>query len=441
MATRNLQEFIHKQKEHVERRFTEEKYGLKKKKSEQNWIVKYRPNYFAEIVSQDMAVKKVKEFIESFFRFTGENLSFQKLSKSLGKSRKNAVLLYGPPGTGKTTIAVVAAKEAGAELFELNASDLRNKSKLQEILKPALEQKSLFKKNKIILVDEVDGISKFDWGGLTELLILIDSSKIPLIITANDIWDKRFSPLRTKSDLTQLKEIDYKTIKEVLIEILKKEKMFIDGEVLTKISLRAKGDLRAAINDLQAASKLENPSEILFDERNKEIDIFNALKLVFKGKPTPETLQVFDSVNMPLDEIILWVEENIPAEYQGEELAKAYDRLSKVDVFKGRIYKQQYWRFMVYENILLSYGIASAKKGIKTGFTSYKKPERILKIWLHNQRTQKKKSISQKYAHYVHVGEKRAMNEFPIVKNILKASPKIQKELKLDAEEIEYLEK
>src|SRR3989338_10373380 len=102
LATRNLQEFIHKQKEHVERRFTEEKYGLKKKMSEQNWIEKYRPNYFAEIVSQDMAVKKVKEFIESFFRFTGENLSFQKLSKSLGKSRKNAVLLYGPPGTGRS---------------------------------------------------------------------------------------------------------------------------------------------------------------------------------------------------------------------------------------------------------------------------------------------------------------------------------------------------
>ena len=73
-------------------------------------------------------------------------------------------------------------------------------------------------------------------------------------------------------------------------------------------------------------------------ERNKEIDIFNALRLIFKGKPTDETLKIFDSVKMPLDEIILWVEKNIPEEYSGRELAKAYDLLSKVDLFKGRIY-------------------------------------------------------------------------------------------------------
>jgi len=144
---------------------------------------------------------------------------------------------------------------------------------------------------------------------------------------------------------------------------------------------------------------------------------------------------------MNLDEIILWVEENIPTEYQGEELLKAYEALSRVDIFKGRIYKQQYWRFLVYENILLSYGIAASKKSIKTGFTSYKKPTRILKIWLNNQRTAKKKSICTKYAKYVHVGQKRAMKEFPIIKQILTSNPEIQKELKLSEEEVEYLGK
>ena len=70
---------------------------------------------------------------------------------------------------------------------------------------------------------------------------------------------------------------------------------------------------------------------------------------------------------MPLDEIILWVEKNLPMEYEGEELARAFDLLSKVDVFKGRIYKQQYWRFLVYENAFLSYGISSSKKQVKFG--------------------------------------------------------------------------
>ncbi len=408
-------------------------------KKETPWTEKYRPTHFAQIKGQEIAVQKVKSFIENFVYKKGETLSVQKLIRTKGQNPKRAMILHGPPGTGKTTLAHVAAKEADSEIFELNASDLRNKNKLREILKPAIEQKPLIKEDKIILVDEVDGISKVDWGGLPELLVLAETSVYPIIITANDIWDKKFNALRNKSEMVQLKEINYKTIKDVLINILKKEDMFINNDTLTKISIKAKGDLRAAINDVQAASKLKDSSDLTIDERNKEIDIFNALRLIFKGKPSDETRMIFDNVKLSLDEIILWVEENIPAEYSGTELAYAVDKLSKVDIFKGRIYKQQYWRFMVYENILLSYGIAAAKKQAKTGFTSYKKPTRILKIWLNNQRTAKKKSIASKYAHYVHVGEKRALREFPILKNIL-LKENIQKELRLSTEEIAYLE-
>ncbi len=160
---------------------------------------------------------------------------------------------------------------------------------------------------------------------------------------------------------------------------------------------------------------------------------------MLQEKPTNEILGIFDSVNMSIDDIILWIEENIPAEYKGEELARAYDLLSKTDVFRGRIYKQQYWRFLVYENIFLTYGIASSKKNAKTGFTSYKKPSRILQIWLNNQKTVHKKTICYKYAQLAHVSQKRAMSEFPIIKQIVKSNPEIQKELKLDEEEIEYL--
>ena len=143
---------------------------------------------------------------------------------------------------------------------------------------------------------------------------------------------------------------------------------------------------------------------------------------------------------MPIDEIILWVEKNIPEEYSGKELTRAYELLSKVDLFKGRIYKQQYWRFLVYENIFLSYGIASCKKTPKIGFKNYKKPTRILKIWMNNQKTINKKSIATKYAAHVHIGQKRAMSEFGIIKQIIKSNPNIQKELKLNEEEINYLQ-
>ncbi|MFA5518249.1 MAG: hypothetical protein WDA74_03250, partial [Spirochaetota bacterium] len=151
-------------------------------------------------------------------------------------------------------------------------------------------------------------------------------------------------------------------------------------------------------------------------------------------------LRVYDEVNMPIDEIFLWIEENIPLEYQGEELAKAFDALSKADVFRGRIYRQQHWRFLIYENFLIGPAIAAVKKYNRTGWTNYKKPSRILKIWLQNQRNVKKKSICQKYAEQNHVSVKKAMKDFLLLKIILK-NPIIREQLKLTEDEIAYLDK
>lgn len=388
------------------------------------WTESHRPKRFEEIKGQEEAVRQIENFITSF-----------------PNTKKKAIILQGPPGTGKTTLALVAALETNSEIFELNASDFRNKNKLQEILRPALEQKSLTKKGKVILVDEADGISGTDRGGIPEIIRLIDDTKFPMIITANDIWDKKFNALRKKCEVLTIKEPHYRIIKDVLINILRKEKKFINSDILTKIAINANGDVRAAVNDLQTAANLADPSKIELSERNKEVDIFHALKRVFKEQPTNQTLKVFDSVKLSMDDIILWMEENIPTEYGGVELAKAYIALSNVDLFKGRIYKQQYWRFMVYENIFLSFGIAAAKNSnfSKQTFTKYKKPARILKIWLNNQRTAKKKSIAQKYAKLVHVGEKRALREFPIIKKIIGSNQKIQEELRLSEEEINYI--
>ncbi len=391
------------------------------------WTEKYRPKNFAEFKGQEEAIRIIKNFL---YNFTDKK----------NKRRKKAILLHGQAGTGKTTLAYVIANETNSEIFELNASDFRNKAKLQEILQPVLQQRSLTKEKKLILIDEADGISGYyDKGGVPELLRLIEMSPYPVLITANDAFSKKLSPIRKKVEMISLGKITQNTIIDVLMDILRKENLFLNYNILQGIAFRTQGDIRGAINDLQSVARTRDPTLLEFSEREKETDIFNALKKIFKEKPSKEMLRLYDSVKMPLDEILLWIEENIPAEYHGKALFNAYQALSKADLFKGRIYKQQYWRFLVYQNIFTSYAIASAKKEPNNNFTKYKRPERILKIWLNNQRQAKQKSIAQKYAKLVHVGEKRAMREFPIIKQIVKSNSEIQKELRLNDDEIEFV--
>ena len=67
--------------------------------------------------------------------------------------------LWGDSGTGKTATAVALAHELGLELIEVNASDSRNKEAIGSLIGGAVNQGSLFGTGKLILVDEVDGLS------------------------------------------------------------------------------------------------------------------------------------------------------------------------------------------------------------------------------------------------------------------------------------------
>jgi len=382
-------------------------------------IEKYRVKKFSEIRGQDTAIQEVINFYKRF-------------------PMKKALILNGTVGTGKTSMAIALANEFNLELFELNASDLRNRLKLEEVLRPSIEQQSLFKKGKLILMDEADGITGTDRGGLPELIALIEKTSHPIIITANDIWDRKFSLLRKKCSLVSLKELTDKVILNIIKEVSKKENKELKPETLTLISTLAKGDVRAALNDLQTAISLgEDHFLEELSEREKEESIFNALKSVFQDKTGEKTIRTYDNIKLEMDEILLWVEENIPSEYNGEALAKAYDSLSKADVFRGRIYRQQYWRFLVYQNFFLSVGISAATKLKYKKFTKYKKPSRILKIWLANQKNAKKKSIIAKYSQRCHLSKRKASREAFLLPLILDQSA--NKRLDLDETEENWL--
>jgi len=393
---------------------------MKTKEESQSLAEKYRIRKYLDLVKQDSAIAEIKTFIKEF-------------------PKKKAMILYGPAGTGKTSLALAAAKENDYEVLELNSSDLRNRAQLEAVLKPATLQTSLFKKGKLLLVDEVDGVTGTDIGGIPELIKLIETTKFPIIMTGNDVWQSKLSQLRQKCKLVEMKALQTTTIIEILKKVCEKEKIKRDDDFLRKLAIKSQGDIRAALNDLQSYSHSNDIQVDTTEKRDVEDNIFNILKKIFKERQP--FLELFETTKMSLDEILLWIEENIPKEYKNESLAKAYYALGKADVFRGRIYKNQSWRFLIYQNIFQSAGISFSKPGIlPPSFTRYEPPKRILKIWLNNQKMEKKKTISRKYAKLVHCSTKRAMRDFPMLKIIIQKQ-EIQDQMRLSEEEVDFIKK
>ena len=379
---------------------------------------KYRAKRYVDILHQEQAVKDIQKFLKEF-------------------PKKKALMLYGPAGTGKTSLALAAAKENDLEVLELNSSDLRNRLKLEETLRPATQQSSLFKKGKLLLMDEVDGVTGTDIGGIQELVKLIHSTAFPIVMTCNDVWQSKLSPVRAKSKLVEMKALDIGTTISLLLKISEQEGLNKSPQFLKQISIKSQGDIRAAINDLESYSRIGNEEMDMNDRRNVSQGIFNILRRLFKERQP--FLELFDTTDESLDEILLWIEENIPKEYKNEALVKAYYALSSADLFRGRIYKNQSWRFLVYQNAFQSAGVSFAKDIPLDGFTKYERPKRILKIWLNNQKIAKKKTIAKKYARMVHCSTKRAMRDFTVLTPILKQES-VQQKLKLSDEEIAYID-
>lgn len=388
------------------------------------WTEKYRPRKLSEVVNQERAKSALLSFIKNF-------------------KKGKAALIFGPSGSGKTSIAYALASELQMEVIELNASHFRNKEQIQKIIGGAIGQKSLFAKSKMIIIDELEGITgQEDRGGIQEIIKLIETTSYPIILICDDPYEEKLRPLLKKAERIQLKELETKDIMKILVRIVNSEKLEISKEALEELAKKSKGNARNAIIDLQvlATSEKEITKESVeeLDQREREEKIFDALNKIFTTK---NVKNVFENLDLDLDEIFLWLDENLPLVYEKEELERAYEILSIADLYKSRITRQQHWRFLAYIYELLSAGIAYAKITNKKP-KQYKKPFRILKIWMENQKQARKKEIAEKLAKKTHTSKKEAIKNvyfFKIASKNKDFLEKFAKELNLNNEQIEWL--
>ena len=356
--------------------------------------------------------------------------------------KKKALLLYGSPGTGKTSTIHAIANERDLELIEVNASDFRNADKINEKVGNAIRQRSLFSKDKLILVDEVDGLAgNEDRGGISALVGLIKRTGFPVICTANDAWDSKLSSLRSVCNLVAWNSPNYLSINKLLRNILEKEGVAVDDAVTKSIARRCGGDVRAAVTDLQGlavSSQLSKGGVDSVDDRAQTETMFNALIKILKSSDPLVALGALDAVSEDLNQSLLWIEENLPLEYRGKELADAFDKLSRADVFLGRIRRWQHWRFMVYAHDLITAGVAVSKYGPKRGFTKYQPPKRILKYWMAKKNKELRRSVAQKFSKVIHCSARKANAMLPYLRLFVKNGVDVSF-LELSGEELDWL--
>ncbi len=404
----------------------------------QTWVENHRPRRLREVAGNANSIKALRDWAEEW---------------KTGAPKKRAVLLYGPAGVGKTSAAYALARELGYDCIELNASDSRTKGIVDRIVGSAASLGTLNPRHerKVIILDEVDGIhGTADRGGLAALKKWVKETLQPMVLIANDPWSlpREFRELIL---MLEFRKLDKRTILGVLKEVCSSEDLAADEKALNIIAANANGDLRAAINDLQSLStgkrRLTLADMNALRMRDSELGIFEILARIFKTDSCDNAIDAVKHSEEEHETIMKWLAENMPNEYRDSgDLARAFNALSRADVFLGRIHRRSDWSLLPYVVDNMSAGVATAKKHRYEGYTRYERPQ-IFALYAQTKGSREEiERIAGKIASRCHCSRREARLEFlPMLRTILnndfERGAQIVSELELDEEDVQFLVK
>jgi len=218
------------------------------------WAEKYRPKTLDEIVNQKEIVSRLKTFVKE------KNLPH--------------LLLVGPAGVGKTTSILALARDLYGSgyrnyILELNASDERGIGVIREKVKNFARTAAMASpvSFKILIMDEADHLTSDAQHALRRTMeIYTKTCRFCLI---GNYSENIIEPIQSRCSVFRYSPLEEHDLKEYLRSIAEKENLEIVEEGLDAIYQASKGDVRKAINLLQAAAA----SQSLIDD----VTIYNVL--------------------------------------------------------------------------------------------------------------------------------------------------------------------
>ena len=235
----------------------------------QLWTTKYAPAQLSHICGNKSSVEKIQKWLKGWSK--ARKYDFQRRgAEGLGGTR--AIILSGPPGIGKTTAAHLAAKLEGYDVIETNASDTRSKKLVEEGMGDVMNNTSLLgffaghgksadttKKNIVLVMDEVDGMSAGDRGGVGALAKFCKKTEVPLILICNERRLPKMKPFDHVAMDVKFQRPTVDQVRSRVMTICHREGLKLSPQVINALIEGCGKDIRQIINML-ATIKLDQKS-------------------------------------------------------------------------------------------------------------------------------------------------------------------------------------
>ncbi|MFH0836679.1 MAG: hypothetical protein V1870_00975 [Candidatus Aenigmatarchaeota archaeon] len=277
--------------------------------------------------------------------------------KDLLRSKK-PFIITGPAGCGKTLAIELVAKDLGYEIIHLSDDLL----KTPEITK----QRSIFFKGKIFVIelDSLRALDKIDDFG--------KQSSFPIILSANDIYQKRYYEIRKKYKLVKFRKVSDIYLMNIVKKICLRENILCNELALKNLLLLYNGDVRAVLIALECLrAEGITLSSVRSLEECKFLNVFDVLLEVYNGE-IRSAIRLLSNMDQDIEP---WIEENI---IDGKSI-EANELVAKADLFKTRINRTGSWSLQKYYFDMLG-AISTLNTGKKMFNPPYSKwPRRTIK--------------------------------------------------------------